>query len=160
MIVIGGGRSSGLSPKFRTNLAAVPYVLVASDSPAVHAEVKSVLPQPEYEVLLLDSGAEVLPAAKERTPDLVICDLMIAGMGGMATCLELRLETSGGRLPDVPVLLLLDRRADTFLAQRSGAQGWVVKPLDPIRLRKGVRTILAGERYEDTSFKPTTVPVA
>ncbi len=137
----------------------MPYVLVASDSPAVQAEVLSVLPSPEYEVLLVNSGAEVLPAAKERTPDLVVSDLMMAGMGGMAACLELRLETSGGRLPDVPVLLLLDRRADTFLAQRSGAQGWVVKPLDPIRLRKGIRTVLKGERYEDTSFRPATVPV-
>ena len=55
-------------------------------------------------------------------------------MGGMATCMDLRLEESGGRLPHVPVLMLLDRRADVFLARRAGADGWVVKPLDSIRL--------------------------
>ena len=36
--------------------------------------------------------------------------------------------------PHVPVLMLLDRVADVHLARRSGAEGWIVKPLDPLRL--------------------------
>jgi DNA-binding NarL/FixJ family response regulator len=65
-------------------------------------------------------------------------------MGGVAVCLDLRLEESAGRLPHVPVLMLLDRSADVFLAQRPGAEGWLIKPLDAIRLRRAVRTILGG----------------
>jgi DNA-binding NarL/FixJ family response regulator len=57
----------------------------------------------------------------------------------------------------VPVLFLLDRRADVFLARRADADGWVIKPTDPIRLRRAVRTILAGDRYEDESYRPVTV---
>jgi len=72
----------------------------------------------------------------------------------MAITLELRLEESGGRLDHVPVLLLVDRRPDVFLARRSEADGFLVKPLDPIRLRRAITAILAGGTYEDTSYKP------
>jgi DNA-binding NarL/FixJ family response regulator len=79
-------------------------------------------------------------------------------MGAIAVSMELRLEEGAGRLPHVPVLILVDRRADVFLARRSQAEGWVVKPLDPMRLSRAVRTVLAGGRYEDEAYRPTTVP--
>ena len=66
----------------------------------------------------------------EHLPDLAVIDLQIGNMGGMAACLDLRLEDGAGRLAHVPVLMLLDRQADVFLARRSGADGWLVKPLD------------------------------
>jgi DNA-binding response OmpR family regulator len=75
-------------------------------------------------------------------------------MGAMAVCMELRLEASYGALPHIPVLMLLDRRADVFLAKRSGAEGWVVKPLDPIRLRRAVTALLAGKEFHDDSYLP------
>jgi hypothetical protein len=40
--------------------------------------------------------------------------------------------------------MLLDRAADTFLARRAGAEGWLVKPLDSLRLRRAATTILQG----------------
>jgi len=85
-----------------------------------------------------------------------VLDLQIGNMGGMATCVHLRLEADAGRLPAVPVLMLLDRRADVFLARRSGADGFLLKPLDSIRIRKAVEAVLAGGTYED----PTGAPVA
>jgi DNA-binding response OmpR family regulator len=47
------------------------------------------------------------------------------------------------------VLLLLDRNADTYMAKKCDADGWLIKPLDPIRIRKAMRAVLNGERYED-----------
>ena len=81
----------------------------------------------------------------ESTPDLVVLDLQIGNMGGIATCLHLRHEAGAGRLPEVPVLMLLDRQADVFLARRSDADGWVVKPLDAFSLRRAATAILDGE---------------
>jgi DNA-binding response OmpR family regulator len=89
-------------------------------------------------------GAVARAVADGQPPDLAILDLQIGTMGGVAVCLDLRLEESAGRLPHVPVLMLLDRSADVFLAQRPGAEGWLIKPLDAIRLRRAVRTILGG----------------
>ena len=78
-------------------------------------------------------------------------------MGAMAICLELRNEESYGAADPVAVLMLLDRRPDVFLARRSGAEGFLVKPLDPVRLRTAVRALLRGEEYEDDSLRPATV---
>ena len=71
-------------------------------------------------------------------------DLQIGNMGGIAACLHLHHEAGAERLPEVPVLMLLDRQADVFLARRSDADGWVVKPLDAFSLRKVATAILEG----------------
>src|SRR5262245_8288240 len=70
-------------------------------------------------------------------------------MGGVAVTMALRLDASAGRLPAVPVLLLLDRVADVHLGKRCGADGWLVKPLDPLRLRRAARAVAAGGRYTE-----------
>jgi len=101
-----------------------------------------------------------LPAVVADKPDLVILDLQIGSMGAIAVCMDLRLEEGAGRLDHVPVLVLLDRRADVFLARRVEADGWLIKPLDPIRLRKAIRALLAGDTYEDPTRRPPTVAAA
>ena len=118
----------------------MPEVLVVSDSAKVRDEVVSAIFDPTTNVRELTRGKEVRAAVDDTTPDLVVIDMQIGKMGGMATCMDLRLEESGGRLPHVPVLMLLDRRADVFLARRSGAEGWLVKPLDPLRIQRAVAT--------------------
>ncbi|UDY34390.1 response regulator [Dermatobacter hominis] len=95
------------------------------------------------------SGYAVRAAVKELEPDLVVLDLQIGNMGGMATCMDLRLEEGAGRLAPQNVLMLLDRPADVFLARRSGADGWVIKPIDPLRVRKAARAVQAGGTYHD-----------
>ena len=138
----------------------MPDVLLASDAPSIHDDIRSVLEGGDVTVRGVRRGDEVLGAVAERIPDLVILDLQIGNMGGMATCLDLRLEEGAGRIPRrLPVLMLLDRRADVFLARRSDAEGWLLKPLDPIRLRRAVRALLGGGRYEDESYKPDPVLV-
>ncbi len=132
-------------------------VLVVSDSQAVRNEVKAAIADGFTTVREQTHGAAVLAIVQENAPDLAILDMQIGKMGGMATCMELRLEEGAGRLPHVPVLMLLDRRADVFLAKRSAAQGWVVKPLDPLRLARAVRQVAAGGSYHDDAFRPVTV---
>ena len=136
----------------------VPDVLIASDESWVREEVRSVLSGREDVVVHeVSSGAEALAAVHHRPPHLVILDMQIGKMGGMATTLELRLDESAGRLPHVPVLLLLDRRADVFLARRSDAEGYLLKPLDPIRVRRAVTAVLDGGTFEDGSFRPPEI---
>ena len=135
----------------------MPDVLVVSDSEAVRGDVRAAIADGHTSVREQTHGAAVLAQVREKAPDLVILDLQIGKMGGMATCMELRLEEGAGRLPHVPVLMLLDRRADVFLAKRSAAQGWVVKPLDPLRLARAVREVAAGGTFHDESFRPVTV---
>jgi DNA-binding NarL/FixJ family response regulator len=132
-------------------------VVLVSDARTILDELAAVVDDGENEIVELLSGQEVRGFVATDPPDLVIADSQIQNMGGIAVCLDLKLEESGGRIPHVPVLLLLDRRADVFLAKRSGAEGYLVKPLDPVRLRHAVATLVDGGVYRDESYKPLTV---
>ncbi len=132
-------------------------LLVATESNKIKDQIYAVLDPERDELVEVSEGRLVAVALAEQEIDLVVTDMQIGSMGGVAVCHHLRLEESGGRLNYVPVLLLLDRRADVFLARRCGADGWLIKPLDPLRLRTAIDSILAGERYEDASWQPVPV---
>ena len=120
------------------------YILVATDADWIRDEVEAALAGPDRAVRWVRRGTDVLPTVADDAPELVVLDLQIGNMGGMATCMALHLEAGAGRLPRFPVLMLLDREADVFLARRSDADGWMIKPIDAIRLRKAATALLAG----------------
>lgn len=120
-------------------------VVVVADAQWVREQVRLALAEPGVEIVELSRGQEVRATVGRINPELVVADLQIGNMGGVAVTLDLRLEESGGRLGRVPVLLLLDRPADRFLARRSGADASLVKPLDARTLRKTARALLDGE---------------
>ena len=136
------------------------YVVIVSDARTVLDEIRSVLDDGVNEIVEQFTGPEVRATVADDAPDLVIADCQIQNMGGIAICHDLKLEESGGRIPHVPVLLLLDRRADVFLAKRCGAEGYLVKPLDPMRLRAAIEALLAGGTHYDESFTPFTIAAA
>jgi DNA-binding response OmpR family regulator len=123
----------------------MPTVLVASDAAWVRNQVKAALVGPNFEVVDVSRGQDVRAAVDEYEPDLAIVDLQIGNMGGMAVSLDLRLEESAGRLPHVPILLLLDREADRFLGRRSEADALLVKPVDAGTLRRTVKRLIEAE---------------
>jgi DNA-binding response OmpR family regulator len=127
----------------------VPRVLLATDADWIHQEIDAALADDDVEVLRIRNGVDVLPATHELAPDLVILDMQIGNMGGMAACMNLRLDESVDRLEHVPVLILLDRDVDAFLAARCEADGWLAKPLDPFRLLRAATELLAGGTYHE-----------
>jgi DNA-binding response OmpR family regulator len=127
----------------------VADILIASDADWVVAELRAAIEGPDTTVRSVRSGEAVAAAVRQQPPDLVVLDLQIGNMGGMATCMALHLEAGVGRLPRVPVLMLLDREADVFLARRSDADGWLIKPIDAFRLRKAANALLAGGTYHE-----------
>ena len=137
----------------------MPTVVVATDSDAVADEVDAALGGPDVRVVRVREGAHVEDAVRQTTPDLVVLDLQIGNMGGMAVCMHLRHEGAKARLADATVLMLLDRSADTFLARRSGADGWMIKPLDSFRLRRAYMALVEGDgTYEESPNVETVRP--
>jgi DNA-binding response OmpR family regulator len=125
----------------------VTTVLLATDSDHIFAEVDATLAGDDCDVLRVRKGADVLPAVLATDPDLVILDLQIGSMGGIATCLAIRQEEGAMRLEQRPVALLLDREVDVFLAGEARADGWLVKPIDSLRLRRLAKLLMGGETY-------------
>jgi CheY-like chemotaxis protein len=120
-------------------------ILVAADAKWVRDLVKSSCTGPGQRVLETTRGQDVRGLVGEHHPDLVVLDMQIANMGGLAVTIDLRLEGATGRIPDVSILLLLDREADRFLAKRVDADAELVKPVDPGTLRRTVDRLLARE---------------
>jgi DNA-binding response OmpR family regulator len=138
-------------------VARMTEVLIATEDDAVFDEVEASLADESTTVARVRTGVEVGPAVGASPPDLVVLDLQIGNMGGVAACLHLRQEAGEGRLPDVPIMLLLDRPADVFLARRADADGWVVKPLDAFTLRRAAAAILEG--HPETDAQPEADPM-
>ena len=137
---MAGGRRRSRPP---LTSGAVPHLLIAADAEWLIDDVRSAL-GPDTTFAICRTGQAVTVAATQQAPDLAILDLQIGNMGGMAVCMTLRLDESGGRLPHIRVLMLLDRVADLFLARRAEAEGWLIKPLDSLRLRRAATTIMGG----------------
>ena len=118
-------------------------ILVVADEPWVRNEVHAALSEPGIELTDHPDPESVASVAAEGGVDVVIVDLQVGSMGGMAVTRALR----GSRPRDaaIPVILLLDRAADAFLAGRSGADAWVLKPFSATELREALGSVTASE---------------
>ena len=116
-------------------------VLLATTEDHIFQEIGASLSK-NLQIIRVTEGAEVLKTLINTAPVLVILDLQIGNMGGMATSLNLRLEQRAGRIPNQKILMLLDRQADEFLGKRSEADCWVVKPIDPLSLSQQVDALI------------------
>lgn len=114
--------------------AGVKTILVGTTSPQVFAAVESAIGAPDREITHVESGRAICNLVKSTSPALVVLDLQIGSMGGVATAMKLRQEAQAGRTPSTPIVLLTDRADDAFIA--SGAQADVihVKPVDAWKL--------------------------
>ena len=112
-------------------------ILVVTDADHVHDEVDAALGG-DHTLVRVHAGAEVLAAVAAHVPALVVLDLQIGNMGGMATCMDLRLEERADRIPAQRIVMLLDRDVDAFLASLgSGLPGTYV-----------LRLLGEGEQFE------------
>jgi DNA-binding response OmpR family regulator len=134
------------------------HILVATDAEWVLDEVKAALDEPGTTFVVCRDGREVVTEVLERIPDLAVLDLQIGSMGGIAVTMSLRLDESSGRHDHVRVLMLLDRAADLHLARRADAEGWLIRPLDALRLRRAATAIIAGGRYTEGLPTPPQGP--
>jgi DNA-binding response OmpR family regulator len=125
------------------------HILIATDADWIVDEVTAALGDDDVHFTVCRDGRAVTGEVSKQVPDLAILDLQVGSMGGMAITMALRLDESAGAVDHVRVLMLLDRRADIHLARRCGAEGWLIKPLDALRLRRASDALLAGGRYRE-----------
>ncbi len=123
-------------------------ILVAADAQWVRDQVRAAFVGPGQEVVEVSRGQDVRDTFVDIDPDLVVLDLQIGNMGGIATAMDLRNEESGGRAPRARILLLLDRKADEFLARRADVDLALVKPVDAGVLRRAAAPLLAASLAE------------
>lgn len=117
-------------------------ILVVDDDPTVAEVVARYLARDGHQVDCVADGLAALRIAAERTPDLVILDLMLPGIDGLEVCRRLR-----ERWP-VPVVMLtaLGEETDRLVGLETGADDYVTKPFSPRELTLRVRSVLRRAR--------------
>jgi DNA-binding response OmpR family regulator len=116
----------------------VARVLVVEDEAKLRDLVCSYLEREGHTPVGVGRGSEAIDAASRLVPDLVILDLMLPDVDGVAVARELR------RLNDVAILMLTARseEADRIAGLEAGADDYVTKPFSPRELVLRVQAIL------------------
>lgn len=116
-------------------------ILVAAQAPWICEQIEGGLSASDIEVKSVHEGAQVRNELVSYEPDILICDMQSGNMGGVAVCIDARMEAEEERCKDVGIILLLDREADRLLAERANADATMVKPVDVFMLAKLVREL-------------------
>ena len=95
------------------------------------------------EVCEASGGASAVRKAREQQPDVVLLDMMMPGMDGLATFRALREDPETAEIP-VVFLTAKVMSADVNRLKDLGARGVLVKPFDPMTLPRLLRNLLDG----------------
>jgi len=117
-------------------------ILLVTDVSWVANAVSAALAQARFSVSIMDDPRAVADLLPDSKPDVVLVDLQVGSMGGMAVTRALRDAAAIADSIRPAVILLLDRDADAFLAGRSGADGWIRKPFSSDALRVAIDNVL------------------
>ncbi len=119
-------------------------VLVVDDHPVVRSGLSGVLSTlAGFEVVgVAADGAEALRETVLHRPDVVLMDLQMPGMDGLAAIREIARVAPTTR---VCVLTMFDDDDSLFAAMRAGAQGYLLKGAEQDEIARAVRAIAAGE---------------
>ncbi|MEJ3750736.1 response regulator transcription factor [Actinomycetes bacterium KLBMP 9797] len=121
-------------------------VLLADDEAMIRAGVRAILAaDPEIEVVAeAGDGREAIELARSHRPDVVLLDIRMPQLDGLAAAAELRRAA-----PDTAVVMLTTFGEDDYIARAlgDGASGFLLKSGDPRELIAGVRAVAAGAAY-------------
>jgi two-component system, OmpR family, alkaline phosphatase synthesis response regulator PhoP len=116
----------------------VSTILVVDDERHIVQLVSLYLTKEGYQVETASDGADALRKARQVRPDLIVLDLMLPGVDGVAVCRELRRDS------EVPIIMLTARTEDVdkIVGLEVGADDYVTKPFNPRELVARIKAVL------------------
>jgi two-component system response regulator MprA/two-component system response regulator PrrA len=117
-------------------------VLVVEDSPTIASVVKYFLELEGFDVLLAADGLAGLEMAQREHPQVIVSDVNMPGMGGVAMVKALRADPSHA---NVRILMLTSEASIEAESEglAAGADDYLLKPVEPRRLAARVKALLA-----------------
>jgi DNA-binding response OmpR family regulator len=125
-------------------------LLIAEDNPTLAHLLISQLESEGYETIHAADGAAAWRLLEQRDPpDLIILDMPVPGIGGLALCRRIRATP---RLATLPIILLtaLEDSSNRLAGLEAGATDLIGKPWSKAELYARVRTLLALKALRDT----------
>lgn len=128
-------------------------ILVVEDEVSIATLLKYNLEKAGFEVLIAHDGKEGLDLAIEKSPDLMLLDLMLPTMDGMEVCKEIR-----SRKKIIPIIMLTarDDEFDKVLGLELGADDYMTKPFSPREVIARVKAVL--RRFSPSTETETDEP--
>src|SRR5437588_1350283 len=117
---------------------AAPKVLIVDDEEHIRELCGIYLTREGFQVDAVGDGEDALRHVAESAPDLVVLDVMLPGMDGLAVCREIRKQSQ------VPIIMLTarDEVTDKIVGLELGADDYVTKPFAPQELVARARALL------------------
>ena len=128
-------------------------ILICDDDPDIVAALKIYLTNEDYELYTASTGREALESIRDNNIDLVLMDIMMPEMDGIAATVKLREEFN------IPVIFLTAKSevSDMVLGLNVGADDYVTKPFDPVEVQARVRSHLRRYMRLGGQLKPEPV---
>ena len=124
-------------------------ILVADDTPANVRMLEMRLQHTGYEVVVARDGEEALALAHESHPDLILLDIMMPKIDGIAVCRRLKSDPTFPFTPIIMVTAMTDVR-DVVAGLEAGGDDYLTKPVDQQALVARVRSMLRIKALHDT----------
>lgn len=129
-------------------------VLVVEDEEEIRTYLKQELSD-EYKVTTCCNGKEAYDCILKEMPDLVISDIMMPEMDGLALCHKLKQNTNINHIPIV-LLTAKSRAEDTLEGMDTGADAYIVKPFNTDLLKSTIANLIANRRLLRNKFSGCT----
>ncbi len=114
------------------------HLLLVADDTWVENDVAAAVTDPGTIIETIDEPDRAAEMLAGQRFDAAIVDMQVGSMGGMAIIRLLKDAMASEDVDPTPIILLLDRQADTFLAKRAGADSFIVKPFSSQQLRSAL----------------------
>ncbi len=131
----------------------MPRILVAEDDADIAALVRLYLEKAGFAVDVTDTGADVAARLRAAPTDLLVLDLMLPGLDGLAVCRSLRADPATAAVPII-MLTAKAEEADRIAGLELGADDYITKPFSPREVVARVRALL--RRAERPLAPPST----
>ena len=129
-------------------MSASIRILIVDDHSVLRAGIRALLDvQPDFEVVgEAGNGQEALARVRELQPDIVLMDIGMPGMDGLAATREIK-----SFQPDTKILILTQHENKEYVlpSLKIGASGYVLKRADGDELLQAIRRLFAGETFFD-----------
>ena len=126
-----------------------PRILIADDQPMNRDILERRLAAHGYEIVTTADGEEALAVAREARPDLILLDIMMPRLDGIAVCQQLRADPTFPFTPIIMVTAKADSR-DVVAGLEAGGDEYLTKPVDPAALVARVHSMLRIKELHDT----------
>lgn len=118
----------------------MPKILIVDDSP-LNLKIISGLLGDEYEAIVADNGQTAIELATQTSPDLILLDVLMPGMDGLAVCNFLKSQQSTAEIPIIFITVVSGAK-DIVRAFEAGGQDYITKPFCSLELRARIKTHL------------------